>query len=716
MKTTFWLCVMIMLCAGCGSVSTARPTHSPVPSSPTITLAPTESKTPSVYDQLNTRSVELHQTATLQALSFTPTPTRTSPPTPLPTFSLLLYAPQPVESHPLALTAKNAGQMQMLRRIGDGYVNDLAWSPDGKYLAAACELGVQLYDALNFQPVRLLAIESPAWQIAFRPDGKALVIISSAAVAVWDVASGERMAVMEGEIPGRVLDLAYGTDNLIAISAGDQFQVEGRYNLLFWDAATGKIIDQELAFQGRNFLFDLSVETHSLFYWGHQGPSIRDLVSGQSKAVILDYAIENAVFSPDGLALIAAHLGADPWLIAYRLADGYTIENREIRCDRLLRSGQMILCAEKGLLRLIDPATLKEKLGIVLPLPPSYASMLVPDANGRLAWLQNDGNGIGILDRSDAGFHSITIIERLAADIPATGILKTGGRQINVAAGANQTGDIRIWDLESGEVITDLHGSDARVVAMAFSPDLRSLAWMDEANHIFWWDVIEAREIHRYTLKDRLGNNLVFSPDNTHLLLLDPYRQVLSALDLRTGAFSEIRENPNLAPYAAMLPYPAISASSQGHLLVWRRSAATKNLNVDNLTTGEQAELPFPALQDSEEIKTIAVSKDGNLLVIITNAPRIAIWDLHARGMQQTFALPTQRISTGWEQLMHLAFSPAMDLLVSKDNYMTTRLWNINTGEEVRRINAWGDASFTPDGRYLVTSSMGVIRVWGIAE
>ena len=239
---------------------------------------------------------------------------------------------------------------------------------------------------------------------------------------------------------------------------------------------------------------------------------------------------------------------------------------------------------------------------------------------------------------------------------------------------------------------------------------------MDEANHIFWWDVIEAREIHRYTLKDSLANNLVFSPDNTHLLLLDPYRQVLSTLDLRTGAFSEIRENPNLAPYAAMLPYPTISASSQGDLLVWGRSADTKKLYVNNLTTGEQAELPFPVLQDSEEIKTIAVSKDGNLLVIVTNAPRIAIWDLHARGMQQTFALPPQRISTGWEQLMHLAFSPAMDLLVSKDNYRTTRLWDINTGEEVRRIDAWGEASFTPDGRYLVTTSMGVIRVWGIAE
>lgn len=59
-------------------------------------------------------------------------------------------------------------------------------------------------------------------------------------------------------------------------------------------------------------------------------------------------------------------------------------------------------------------------------------------------------------------------------------------------------------------------------------------------------------------------------------------------------------------------------------------------------------------------------------------------------------------------------FNAQSNLLASVGWDGTTRLWSVKTCNQLRVLNVCCSASFTPDGRYLVTAGDGVMRVWGI--
>jgi WD40 repeat protein len=61
-----------------------------------------------------------------------------------------------------------------------------------------------------------------------------------------------------------------------------------------------------------------------------------------------------------------------------------------------------------------------------------------------------------------------------------------------------------------------------------------------------------------------------------------------------------------------------------------------------------------------------------------------------------------------------VAFSPAGDLLVTASKDKTARIWDVATGELVRKLqhnSAVRDAQFSPDGRWVVTSAA-LASIW----
>ena len=67
-------------------------------------------------------------------------------------------------------------------RIGKGGAGDggraAAFSPTGQYLAVSSSVGIWLYDTANYQEIALLSSQYPITNIAFSPDGNAIVGVS----------------------------------------------------------------------------------------------------------------------------------------------------------------------------------------------------------------------------------------------------------------------------------------------------------------------------------------------------------------------------------------------------------------------------------------------------------------------------------------------------------------------------------------------------------
>jgi WD40 repeat protein len=116
----------------------------------------------------------------------------------------------------------------------------VAFSPDGKVLAAACEdSSLRLWD---FQELKLLFTfpdNEPDTVVAFSPDGKLLAsgsqsrFINHGVVKLWDVSTGKEQATFAQET-GNINSVVFSPDGKVLAAGSSDKAVR------FWEVATGK--------------------------------------------------------------------------------------------------------------------------------------------------------------------------------------------------------------------------------------------------------------------------------------------------------------------------------------------------------------------------------------------------------------------------------------------------------------------------------------------
>ncbi len=108
-----------------------------------------------------------------------------------------------------AITPANAAQVKQIGQLSSDLVHQIAWSPDGKFFAAA-NYGIDIYDAQTKQKV--YAISTVVWPtgIAFSPDSQLLVAGGNSGLFAWNV-DGWGQALSNPNV-GEIACIAFSSD------------------------------------------------------------------------------------------------------------------------------------------------------------------------------------------------------------------------------------------------------------------------------------------------------------------------------------------------------------------------------------------------------------------------------------------------------------------------------------------------------------------------
>ena len=212
-------------------------------------------------------------------------------------------------------TAGNTDQVGPL--ITDQYhaINNLTFSPDGKVLAHVSghenriitfwdtTTGKQLGDSIKKEHARFVV------ELAFSPDGRLLAAGGESATMLLDVATGKLITLLEGANEGWVNSLAFSPEGAIMASGGDAA------NIVLWDIASKQPLGDplrehqstvhNLAFSPDGALLASASLDGEVILWD----VANRLPLGEPLSMAASSGLWSVMiaFSPDGKSLIALH-------------------------------------------------------------------------------------------------------------------------------------------------------------------------------------------------------------------------------------------------------------------------------------------------------------------------------------------------------------------------------------------------------------------------
>jgi RNA polymerase sigma factor (sigma-70 family) len=272
-------------------------------------------------------------------------------------------------------------------------------------------------------------------------------------------------------------------------------------------------------------------------------------------------------------------------------------------------------------------------------------------------------------------------------------------------------GDIRLWEVATGQQRRHLSGDQGPVTAVAFAPGGQTLASGSDDGTVRLWAVRTGTELrtltHGQPKTDRTGGvqALAFSPDGS-VLASGGADGTIRLWDAASG--KPLRRLTGHRWWVVCLAFAPdgktlASGSWDGTVRLW------------DVATGAER-LPFDEHQSSLRA---ALSPDGSLLATASFDGTIRLWDLSAGKKRLTFR--------GHEGGVHsVTFSPDGRALASGGRDLVVRLWDVATGREVRQLEghektrSYDDVSsvaFSPDGKVLASAGSHdrTIRFWDTA-
>ena len=316
-------------------------------------------------------------------------------------------------------------------------------------------------------------------------------------------------------------------------------------------------------------------------------------------------------------------------------------------------------------------------------------------------------------------------------------------------AAADAAGSVAILDAATGDQVQVIAGHDERVNGIAFSPDGSLLGTTGDDGVAKVWDLATGKELHALESESPAPRDAVapsFSPDGS-LFAAGWWatEHPIRLLDLATGTIVQeisVVQSPmstSFDPSGARMviadrrgaTFVVDVRSSAVVLTVQESDSADAAWSPDGASiaiAGEQGttrvvdaangEQRFALLGHRDRLTDVAWSPDSSRIVTASDDGTAKVWRIANGGGQELFTLSARDTQSG---VGAVAFSPGGTRIVTGDGENTAAIvWDVSiTGDaEVANLPAMaaGDAvaaTFTPDGRYLLTpNAAGAVTVW----
>jgi WD40 repeat protein len=660
-------------------------------------------------------------------------------------------------------------------------INQVAFSPEGKRLATASLDGTcKIWNTDNWQELRSLPANGKTFEaVAWSRDGKLLAAGDDSEVILWDAETYETLHTLK--TPGKGL-LAFSPDGRTLFTARSDCTRGERHAFTRWEVTTGKAQPPCQLPTGGSFAFlHLSVGGRTVFVTlgapvelrvgeydadtgqerfpmhGHRegvlavvvSPDGRTLASGSVDHTVRlwDLAgwrpgqplppfralpghtsrVWSVAFSPDG-KLLASGSG-DGTILLWDAATGRKVheltghsQSQQGACLTFSPDGRTVVAGgQSGTVNRWDAHTGQQKEPWHWHQGAVRAVACSP--NGRLVASGGEDGTVGVLDATTG--------QRVVA-FPGNGVItdlafSPDGRTL-AAVNAAPGPTLRLWDLET-KAERSLTGLSGNILGVSFHPEGKMVCTasvddpLSEDGTLRLWDTRPWGKSAR-TFHFRWAGGApcaAFTPEGRYLV---------AGLGNGTIAFLRVGALP---PEYVPTPAPKLPAAAD----LARRPAAADALKGEDVPAellekaggGDQdkalAELVAIFGEDrhargeqGSQLATVAFSPDGKRLAFGGTGNAVRLIDLEGQPPREQTWIPS-----GPEAIVEsLAFSPDGKVLACAKGNGSILLWDVAAGAELRPLPSpdlrVARITFSPDGTLLATAGENrgaVVRLWKVA-